>query len=443
MYVFTSFRRPLGALALAALLAAAAAAPRAQQPCAPGLNFDTDSAGSPLPAGTIVDTEYQANGISVTTQDPAAHPAMIFDTANPTGEDPDLATPGYGPDNTVARGNVLIVSEDGDPLDPDDDSSGGTLIFTFDQDYTVRYLSILDIDEDESGMATAYDGGGAAIASVAFSPLGDNSFQRVYLNAVGARRLEVTFSNSGALVAVHFFCETSNLGDVDLTVTPNETSVPSTGGTLTFGYEVVNSGATAYPLELEAVVRRLNESRILLRQPILSDTLQASSAITSQYALVVPGSAPDQEYRITFTAGRRLGRVIYDRQTFVFAKGAPPRHGSPSSTEDYSDPFGAPVAAPGWAFASAYSAGAAPALMGYPNPFGAQTTLRYEVSAPGTVRLSVYDVLGREVARLVDGLAEAGTYEVPLDASALPSGTYLIRLVTNGAAHTQRLTRLD
>jgi hypothetical protein len=73
------------------------------------------------------------------------------------------------------------------------------------------------------------------------------------------------------------------------------------------------------------------------------------------------------------------------------------------------------------------------------NPFRGQTTLRLRVPAAGPVRLRVFNVLGREVAVLLDGHMEAGRHEVTLDGSRLPSGTYLARLEAGGAVHTQRV----
>ncbi|MEE8525840.1 MAG: hypothetical protein V3T72_18040 [Thermoanaerobaculia bacterium] len=61
--------------------------------CLPTVIFETTGGGANLPAGTIVDNEYVIYGMHVSTDDPANHPAMIFDTANPTGGDDDLGTP--------------------------------------------------------------------------------------------------------------------------------------------------------------------------------------------------------------------------------------------------------------------------------------------------------------------------------------------------------------
>ena len=58
-------------------------------------------------------------------------------------------------------------------------------------------------------------------------------------------------------------------------------------------------------------------------------------------------------------------------------------------------------------------------------------------------RLIVYDVIGHEVARLVDGTVEAGRHEAVFDGSDLPSGTYFVRFTVGSEfAQIQRLTLL-
>lgn len=64
----------------------------------------------------------------------------------------------------------------------------------------------------------------------------------------------------------------------------------------------------------------------------------------------------------------------------------------------------------------------------YPNPFNGSTTITYRVSRRSIVRLSVFDLLGREVAPLVDGESEAGDHEVRFDGSGLSSGVYFTYL---------------
>jgi hypothetical protein len=96
--------------------------------------------------------------------------------------------------------------------------------------------------------------------------------------------------------------------------------------------------------------------------------------------------------------------------------------------------------------AAAVPAGApaGPALLrAAPNPFADRTAIRFTLPTAGTVRLAVYDGLGREVARLVDGAMEAGEHAVAFKAGALPAGVYLVRLATGGGlAYTQRVTLL-
>lgn len=83
---------------------------------------------------------------------------------------------------------------------------------------------------------------------------------------------------------------------------------------------------------------------------------------------------------------------------------------------------------------SAYKADPAQtvARMGnYPNPFNPQTTIRFTLPKATNVRLVVYDVLGREVATLVNAWQVAGSHEARFDASQLPSGTYFYQLQTD------------
>jgi hypothetical protein len=65
----------------------------------------------------------------------------------------------------------------------------------------------------------------------------------------------------------------------------------------------------------------------------------------------------------------------------------------------------------------------------YPNPFNAETTIKYAIPVADKVRLSVFDASGRQVAVLTDGWREAGSHEVPFDASDLSSGVYVYQLI--------------
>ena len=79
----------------------------------------------------------------------------------------------------------------------------------------------------------------------------------------------------------------------------------------------------------------------------------------------------------------------------------------------------------------------------YPNPFNPQTTIRFALSQSEAVQLTVYDLLGRQVATLINGESlAAGTHQVAFDASNLASGVYIYRLETEGFTQTRQMMLL-
>lgn len=75
----------------------------------------------------------------------------------------------------------------------------------------------------------------------------------------------------------------------------------------------------------------------------------------------------------------------------------------------------------------------------YPNPFNPATTISFQLPKGGPVTLKVFDVLGREVAVLVNEERMAGMHTVHFNAAALPSGTYLYRLQANGTVFSRKM----
>jgi len=75
----------------------------------------------------------------------------------------------------------------------------------------------------------------------------------------------------------------------------------------------------------------------------------------------------------------------------------------------------------------------------YPNPFNPTTNIAFSLSAPGRVRLTIYDVLGRQIATLIDGPRTAGAHVVPFDGEQLPNGVYLYRLESQGLVSTRSM----
>jgi photosystem II stability/assembly factor-like uncharacterized protein len=78
----------------------------------------------------------------------------------------------------------------------------------------------------------------------------------------------------------------------------------------------------------------------------------------------------------------------------------------------------------------------------YPNPFRTETTLRFALPERARVEMSVYDVSGRLVRRLVDDAREPGIHEIRWDASGLATGPYFIRLNTGAFTKTRRVLLL-
>jgi hypothetical protein len=81
-------------------------------------------------------------------------------------------------------------------------------------------------------------------------------------------------------------------------------------------------------------------------------------------------------------------------------------------------------------------------LQNYPNPFNPATEIRYQVPTAGRVYLKVYDILGREVATLVDQVRTAGSYTVTFNASTLASGLYFYRMTAGNFIQTKRMLLL-
>ena len=78
----------------------------------------------------------------------------------------------------------------------------------------------------------------------------------------------------------------------------------------------------------------------------------------------------------------------------------------------------------------------------YPNPFNPTTTIRYSLPASSSVTLKVFNILGQEVMRLVDGEQRAGAYAVVFDASRLSSGVYFYQLQTDAYSNVKKMMLL-
>ena len=246
------------------------------------IDFETDGEGNPLPAGTIIDDEYQNLGVTISATE---FGAMIFDSANPTGDDFDLATD--------SEGNILIISEDGDSSDPDDNAAGGVITFDLDNPVEVNSINFVDIEEVGGKVFTTDVDGNVTTTSIP-AP-GDATFQTLNINDSDVVKIEVDLVGSGAITALDFDSISDgiykNIGTVvagDVTDsdhssyisvtldpsidiekftngvdadTPDAAVVIAAGDTVTWTYEVTNTGNVAFA-ESDVVVKDDQEGLI-------------------------------------------------------------------------------------------------------------------------------------------------------------------------------------
>ena len=153
--------------------------------------FKIDFDAGDLAAGTIISDQFE--GISISSS--SEFGAMLFDTNNITGEDFDLSA--------TDLGNVLIISEDGDSIDPDDNAAGGTISIEFDRLARITGVGLLDIDKEGSSIAF-FDDDSNLLEAVEIENLGDNSFQELTFDVTDVSRMEINLAGSGALTGLDF-----------------------------------------------------------------------------------------------------------------------------------------------------------------------------------------------------------------------------------------------
>jgi len=78
----------------------------------------------------------------------------------------------------------------------------------------------------------------------------------------------------------------------------------------------------------------------------------------------------------------------------------------------------------------------------YPNPFNPVTRIKYSVPKTGYLTIKVYDLMGREVATIFEGVQQAGNYSVTFDAGGLAGGIYLYQMKVGNFVENKKLVLL-
>ncbi|MEM1181715.1 MAG: SdrD B-like domain-containing protein [Acidobacteriota bacterium] len=195
--------------------------------CLPEVGFERDALGNALLAGQTIDNEFAPWGltISAVAGGGGVDEVMVFNTGSPTGGDTDLGTPnetfggpgiggggeaGQPNENRTFRGNVGIISANGDETNPNDNAGGGVITYAFDRDVDFDRVTFVD-SGDTAGVAAGeirlFDSGGTQIgAGISIIGSGDNGVNEVSgIGATGVRTAEIEFFGSASIDAL-FTC---------------------------------------------------------------------------------------------------------------------------------------------------------------------------------------------------------------------------------------------
>jgi hypothetical protein len=221
---------------------------------------------------------------------------------------------------------------------------------------------------------------------------------------------------------------------MNITLTPVNPPIviPANGGSFNFNINVVNSTGAAENFWVWIRIRMPNGTLssptlgpIYLNQP-------AGGSITRTRTQNIPRNYPAGSYACVGYLGDYTVSIM-DSGYFNFTK----------STVSDGGPFVMDLDNNGDVFDVTLDHTLQPEtvalVQNYPNPFNPLTTIRYTLPLASQVKLSVYDVQGRNVATLVDGMRDGGVQEVTWDASGLASGIYLCRLTVGSSSQVLKM----
>ncbi|NQS99200.1 MAG: T9SS type A sorting domain-containing protein [candidate division Zixibacteria bacterium] len=218
-------------------------------------------------------------------------------------------------------------------------------------------------------------------------------------------------------------------------LTPHNTPIiiPENGGSFEFDIEITNNINSIQTFDLWTQIYYTGDPAFVV--PVLTVTgisLPPTFTVIRLREQDIPPYAPGGIYNYNAFVGE-YPWVVEDMNSFNFEKeGGDGILGSPSDWLCRGELFdGEARVYPEPESFMLFSA--------YPNPFNEKTALSYQLQAASYVELTVYDVNGREVARLAEGFYTAGIHQVVFDGSEFSSGIYFARLQTEGFSQTRKL----
>ena len=216
--------------------------------------------------------------------------------------------------------------------------------------------------------------------------------------------------------------------------------VPPAGGSFSYTARVTNGDDAPHAFDAWITATLPNGSPYGPVAGPLSVTLPAGGSAQRTLRLRVPAAAPPGTYTLTLNVGEYPSGVEAS-DAFTFEKGAAgaavaARAEGPVELTSEGAFFDAEAVV-----APAASAVTSPGRLAvYPNPSGGRSTVGFALEASSSVRLSVLDALGREVALLAEGRLGAGEHAYAFEGHDLPAGLYLARLEVGGRVATHRFS---
>ncbi len=223
--------------------------------------------------------------------------------------------------------------------------------------------------------------------------------------------------------------------DMQMTLTPSlpQIVIPPEGGSFDYNIAIVNNSIAAQTFDCwTQAVTPLGVVIPILQANDL--TLPGSTSVNRDRTQNIPGSAPAGLYTYYAYVGY-YPSTIFSQDSLQFTKSGVDGSAHRGIPQDWT--------ITGESFEESTFTIAAPGDYTFrppaPNPFNQETLLSFSVPSQQEVSLIVYDVQGREIVRLYNGFAQAGSNEVKFNASGLTSGVYFIRLTALDYSQTQKV----